>query len=83
MNNSRKAARPAAERLTYNIDEAAEKLGISARHGYELARRDEFPVRVIRAGHRMLVPKAELDALLAGVVSYRTTGWARSGPGRG
>jgi excisionase family DNA binding protein len=52
--------------LTYSIEEAAKLLGVSERHAYTYARRGEFPTRIIRIGHRMLVPKAELDALLAG-----------------
>ncbi|MGE0598202.1 MAG: helix-turn-helix domain-containing protein [Dehalococcoidia bacterium] len=50
--------------LTYSIEEAARLLGVSERHAYTYARRNEFPTSIIRIGHRMLVPKAELDALL-------------------
>ena len=53
-----------AERLTYTIPEAAQLLGISARHAFTSARRGDIPI--LRIGHRMVVPKAALEAMLAG-----------------
>ncbi len=50
---------------TVTLPEAAELLGISRDHAYQLVRRDEFPCRVIRLGRRVVVPTAELDRLLA------------------
>jgi predicted DNA-binding transcriptional regulator AlpA len=39
-------------------------LGISRPVAYELARRDELPVPVIRLGRRMVVSKRALEAVL-------------------
>ncbi len=52
------------ERQTLAISEACLLLGISRTHGYMLAKRGEFPVRVIRAGERYLVPRREIERLL-------------------
>jgi excisionase family DNA binding protein len=41
---------------TYSVTDAARRLGISRRHAYQLIERDEFPVRVLRAGGQLLVP---------------------------
>jgi len=43
------------KRLTLNIPEAAELLGISRVLGYELVARGEFPVPVIRLGAKRIV----------------------------
>lgn len=53
-----------AERLTYKIEEAGTLLGIGRNGAYEAARRGEIPT--IKIGRRLLVPKAALEALLAG-----------------
>ena len=50
------------ERLCYTVTEAAEMLGISRNHGYEMARRGEIPV--LRLGGRIVVPKAAFDKML-------------------
>jgi predicted DNA-binding transcriptional regulator AlpA len=47
-----------------SVPQAARKLGISRGLAYELAAKDRFPVRVIRAGSRILVPTAEVDRAL-------------------
>jgi predicted DNA-binding transcriptional regulator AlpA len=52
------------ERETLNLPSAFKVLGISRPVGYELARRDKLPVPVIRLGHRMVVSKRALNALL-------------------
>lgn len=52
------------ERQVYTMDETAQKLGISRNLCYELARRNELPVPVLRLGRRCLVPKAALDRVL-------------------
>lgn len=44
--------------------DAGQRIGIGRSLAYELAARGEFPVPVIRAGHRYLVPLAKLEALL-------------------
>jgi excisionase family DNA binding protein len=50
------------ERLTYTLNEAARRLGISRALAYEAAHRGELPV--CRIGRRMLVPRAALLRLL-------------------
>jgi len=50
---------------TVGIPPASAALGISRSHGYELAARDEFPARLIRAGGRVLVITADLIKLLS------------------
>ncbi len=56
------AETPAEERLTYTLNEAARRLGISRALAYEAAHRGELPV--CRIGRRMLVPRAALLRLL-------------------
>lgn len=56
--------KPAVERQTVNMPDAFRMLGISRPVGYELARRDELPVPVIRLGSRMVVSKRALEAVL-------------------
>jgi hypothetical protein len=51
-------------RGTTSVPEAGRRLGIGRNLAYELAATGRFPVRVIRAGKRMLVPIAELDRIL-------------------
>ncbi len=51
------------ERLTYTVEEAAEKLGISRPVAYQAVNRGDIPV--IRIGRRILVPVAALEKLLA------------------
>jgi excisionase family DNA binding protein len=60
---SASAETPAGEeRLTYTLNEAARRLGISRALAYEAAHRGELPV--CRIGRRMLVPRAALLRLL-------------------
>ena len=49
------------ERLTMTIPEVAKALGISRGNAYELARRDELPVRVLRLGKRILIPRIPFE----------------------
>jgi excisionase family DNA binding protein len=51
-----------ADRRTYTLTEAAERLGISRGLAYEAASRGELPV--CRIGRRILVPRAALARLL-------------------
>ena len=51
-------------KATYDIPEAARRLGISRTLGFELARRDALPVKTIRLGRRMVVSRAALDKIL-------------------
>jgi excisionase family DNA binding protein len=55
---------PPTPRLTLTVEEAAKALGISRAFAYEAVQRGEIPH--IRIGRRILVPKAQLDRLLAG-----------------
>jgi excisionase family DNA binding protein len=50
------------ERLTYTLNEAARRLGISRALAYEAANRGELPV--CRIGRRVLIPRAALLRLL-------------------
>ncbi|MFC1995014.1 helix-turn-helix transcriptional regulator [Chloroflexota bacterium] len=53
--------------LTMTIPEVAKALGISRGLAYELANRDELPVKVIRLGEkRMVVPKRAFENILSG-----------------
>lgn len=51
-------------RQTLNIEAAGKMLGISRAVAYELARRDQLPVPVIRLGHRMVVSKRAIEEVL-------------------
>ena len=53
-----------AKRRTLSIPEVAEVLGISRGLAYQLARRDELPVPVLRLGSRRVVSRTALDAAL-------------------
>jgi len=50
--------------LTTDIETAATILGISRTKAYALAKSNEFPVRLIRAGRRFLVPVPLLLSVL-------------------
>lgn len=43
---------------------ASRALGIARTTGYELAQRDQYPVRLIRAGQRYTVPTIEILRVL-------------------
>jgi excisionase family DNA binding protein len=51
------------QRLTISVPEAGRRLGIGRNHAYECARRGELPV--IRLGHKLVVPLAALERMLA------------------
>jgi excisionase family DNA binding protein len=55
------------ERLAYTVTEAAALLGIGRTHAYALAKTGELPT--VTLGRRVVVPKARLDAMLAGDAS--------------
>lgn len=57
--------RPHIDRLTLNIEDVAKLLGINRSTAYELARRDELPVPVIRLGRRMVVSRQALEILFS------------------
>jgi excisionase family DNA binding protein len=59
----------ADERRTLSIEEAAEVLGVGRSLMYDAAKRGEIPV--IKIGRRLVVPRARLEALLAGE-NYRS-----------
>lgn len=52
------------ERLAYTVAEAAVLLGIGRTHAYALAKAGDLPT--VALGRRVVVPKARLDAMLAG-----------------
>jgi excisionase family DNA binding protein len=56
---------------TITLQDAATQLGIGKTNAYALAQRGEFPVPVIRAGRRYVVPREPLERLLAGETSPR------------
>lgn len=65
------------ERQTLNIEDAARRLGINRSTAYELVRRGEFPVPIIRLGRRIVVSRHALDALL-GVQHAASAGQAQA-----
>lgn len=50
------------ERQTYTIQEAAQLLGVSARHLYTLANAGQIPV--LRLGNRFVIPRGRLEEML-------------------
>jgi len=50
------------DKLCYTVPEAAQLLGISRNHGYELAKRGEIPT--VCFGKRKLVPKVPFHKML-------------------
>jgi excisionase family DNA binding protein len=50
--------------VTVDIGTAARALGLGRSTGYELARRGEFPCRILRLGSSYRVPTAELLRVL-------------------
>jgi len=54
---------------TYSLPDAARRLGIGVATIYELNRRGELPVPVLKIGGRLRIRKADLEAYLAARVS--------------
>jgi len=54
------------ERLTMTLPQFAQATGISRGLCYDLARRNELPVPVIRLGRRMVLSRKAVEALLSG-----------------
>ena len=52
--------------VSTNLETAAQALDISSAHAYRLVQADEFPVRVVRMGTRLMVPTAGLREVLLG-----------------
>jgi excisionase family DNA binding protein len=50
-------------KLTISVTEAGERLGVSRNLAYQAARSGEIPT--VRIGHRLLVPIAAFERLLA------------------
>lgn len=58
---------PRTDTLTMTIPEVARVLGISRGLAYDLAKRNELPVKVLRLGERrMVVSRRALEDLLSG-----------------
>jgi hypothetical protein len=55
------------EPLTVPLGTAADMLGIGRSTAYDLARRDEFPVPVLKLGRRRVVSKKRLAAFIDGI----------------
>jgi hypothetical protein len=55
--------------MTTDVETAAQTLGIGRSLAYELMRKDEFPVRLIRLHRRVLIPIADLLKLLGATAS--------------
>ena len=53
-----------SERLTYNVREAAELLGLSKNSAYQACLKGEIPN--VKIGKRILIPKIQLERLLHG-----------------
>ena len=53
---------PHVARLVWTVDQAAELLGISRAHAYELVARGEL--EHVRLGRRIVVPKRVIDDLV-------------------
>ena len=65
-----------ANSLTMTIPEVARALGISRNLAYQLARRDELPVKVIRLGEkRMVVSRQALGHILSDAVNKKHDVW--------
>jgi hypothetical protein len=50
--------------LTMDVATAAQILGVSRSTGYALAKIGRFPIKVVRVGHRYVVPTAAMIRLL-------------------
>ncbi len=59
---------------TVDISTAARAIGLGRRKAYELAKRGEFPCRLLRIGTQYRVPTAELLGLLGLPAGPTTTG---------
>lgn len=57
-------SKPEAE--TISVEEAAQRLGIGRALAYDLVKRNEFPVPVIRLGRRIVIARRAIDKLLDG-----------------
>lgn len=53
-----------SSKSTMDVPEFAQVMGISRGKAYELAARDELPVKVIRLGKRVLLSRAEVHNLV-------------------
>lgn len=53
-------------RPTATIEEVAQTFGIARSTAYDLAKRDELPVPVIKLGRRLVVSRDLLERVLAG-----------------
>ena len=53
-----------SERLTYDVKTAAKLLGLSKNSAYQACLKGEIPH--LKIGKRILIPKAQLERLLAG-----------------
>jgi predicted DNA-binding transcriptional regulator AlpA len=54
------------ECATVTMRKACAVLGISTPHGYDLVAEGTFPCRTVRLGHRIVVLRTDLEALVGG-----------------
>jgi len=54
------------EKLTYTVEEAAQKLGISRGLAYDLVRRGEMPGAIKLGQKRIVISRVQLDWVLEG-----------------
>lgn len=59
------------ERRTVTVSEAARQLGISRSFAYQSIARGDFPIAILRIGHRVVVSRAALDRYLDGQASHK------------
>lgn len=59
-------------RLTMTVPEAADAIGVSTRHMYELVRTGQFPA--VKLGRRVIIPRTAVDDVLASATANMRTG---------
>jgi hypothetical protein len=62
---SRAPTRPPVKRATATLPEFAARYGIARSTAYELAKRNQLPIPVIRLGRRMVVSRALMERVLS------------------
>jgi predicted DNA-binding transcriptional regulator AlpA len=56
----------APEPETIRMSEACRRLGISQKHGYDLAAEGAFPCRTLRLGRRVVIMRRDFEGLFSG-----------------
>ena len=63
-NDTSRGSADGSECATVSLPTAAQILGIHRSTAWDLHKRGDFPVKVLRIGNRLRVPKAGLEAFL-------------------